>query len=322
MCLFCWTLLVVMRCKKRLIGPNFRFFPGRLWWEGIQGLRLCSLRDRRGSEPSHRDYEWDVAQRQKSVMPTHTHTLFTNPVYQVWRTLYDFIRALFFFRSFVGNFKSRKEREEELGSKALKFTNVYIKNFGEDYTDEKLKEVFSAFGETILQTRSSFSLLTDCPHLDREDAQRASDEGRAGTVPRIRLCELCSPWRRSEGTVCVCVFFSLLESCEAWRNFPGGWVSTCGSCFSQAVDEMNGTELNGKTIYVGRAQKRLERQGELKRKFELIKQDRIQRYQVLASQSFWDRSKDLLPASSKSQLFLLRAGSRVWICMWRTWMTA
>lgn len=74
---------------------------------------------------------------------------------------------------------------------------------------------------------------------------------------------------------------------------------------------MNGTELNGKTIYVGRAQKRLERQGELKRKFELIKQDRIQRYQVLASQSFWDWSKDLLPASSKSQLFLLRAGSRV-----------
>lgn len=52
-----------------------------------------------------------------------------------------------FVCSFVGNFKSRKEREEELGSKALKFTNVYIKNFGEDYTDEKLKEVFSAFGE-------------------------------------------------------------------------------------------------------------------------------------------------------------------------------
>lgn len=51
--------------------------------------------------------------------------------------------------------------------------------------------------------------------------------------------------------------------------------------FSQAVDEMNGTELNGKMIYVGRAQKRLERQGELKRRFELIKQDRIQRYQVL-----------------------------------------
>lgn len=184
------------------------FFLGCLWWERIQGLRLCSLRDRRGSKPSHRDHEWDVAQRQKSVMPTHTHAVnkscisgLKNVVLfhpRVWR-------FLFFFCSFVGNFKSRKEREEELGSKALKFTNVYIKNFGEDYTDEKLKEVFSTFGETILQTRSSFSWLTDCPHFDREDAQRASDEGRAGTVPRIRLCELCSPWRRSEGTVCVCV---------------------------------------------------------------------------------------------------------------------
>lgn len=48
---------------------------------------------------------------------------------------------------------------------------------------------------------------------------------------------------------------------------------------------MNGKELNGKMIYVGRAQKRLERQGELKRKFELIKQDRIQRYQVPRSQT-------------------------------------
>lgn len=51
--------------------------------------------------------------------------------------------------------------------------------------------------------------------------------------------------------------------------------------FSQAVNEMNGKEINGKILYVGRAQKRLERQGELKRKFDQIKQDRIQRYQVL-----------------------------------------
>lgn len=53
------------------------------------------------------------------------------------------------------------------------------------------------------------------------------------------------------------------------------------SFVSQAVDEMNGKDINGKIIYVGRAQKRLERQGELKRKFDQIKQDRIQRYQVL-----------------------------------------
>lgn len=43
---------------------------------------------------------------------------------------------------------------------------------------------------------------------------------------------------------------------------------------------MNGKDMNGKAIYVGRAQKKVERQTELKRKFEQMKQDRITRYQV------------------------------------------
>lgn len=49
---------------------------------------------------------------------------------------------------------------------------------------------------------------------------------------------------------------------------------------------MNGKDLNGRVLYVGRAQKRLERQGELKRKFEQIKQERIQRYQVRTNAFF------------------------------------
>ncbi|XP_061521507.1 polyadenylate-binding protein 1A-like isoform X1 [Phycodurus eques] len=47
----------------------------------------------------------------------------------------------------------------------------------------------------------------------------------------------------------------------------------------KAVDEMNGKELHGRMIYVSRAQKKVERQAELKRKFEQIKQDRISRSQ-------------------------------------------
>ena len=49
----------------------------------------------------------------------------------------------------------------------------------------------------------------------------------------------------------------------------------------KAVDEMNGKELNGKQIYVGRAQKKVERQTELKHKFEQMKQDRITDTRVL-----------------------------------------
>lgn len=47
----------------------------------------------------------------------------------------------------MGRFKSRKEREAELGAKAKEFTNVYIKNFGDDMDDERLKELFDKYGK-------------------------------------------------------------------------------------------------------------------------------------------------------------------------------
>lgn len=50
---------------------------------------------------------------------------------------------------FVGRFKSRKEREAELGARAKEFTNVYVKNFGEDMDEEKLRDVFSKFGQSV-----------------------------------------------------------------------------------------------------------------------------------------------------------------------------
>jgi len=46
-----------------------------------------------------------------------------------------------------------------------------------------------------------------------------------------------------------------------------------------ACAELNNKEFLGKNIYVGRAQKKAERQAELKHKFERMKQERIQRYQ-------------------------------------------
>uniref|UniRef100_A0A8C1RN40 Polyadenylate-binding protein n=1 Tax=Cyprinus carpio TaxID=7962 RepID=A0A8C1RN40_CYPCA len=124
---------------------------------------------------------------------------------------------------FVGRFKSRKEREAEMGARAKEFTNVYIKNFGEDMEDETLREIFSKFGPAL-----SIRVMTD-------------DGGKS----------------RGFG------FVSFERHEDAQR----------------AVDEMNGKELNGKQVYVGRAQKKGERQTELKRKFEQMKQDRMTRYQ-------------------------------------------
>nr|XP_021491999.1 polyadenylate-binding protein 1-like [Meriones unguiculatus] len=47
----------------------------------------------------------------------------------------------------------------------------------------------------------------------------------------------------------------------------------------KAVDHMNGKEVSGQQLYVGRAQKRAERQSELKRRFEQMKQKRQNHYQ-------------------------------------------
>lgn len=57
---------------------------------------------------------------------------------------------------FVGRFVPRKEREVELGEKAKKFTNCYIKNFGEDVNEEKLTELFSKFGKILSMKVTSF----------------------------------------------------------------------------------------------------------------------------------------------------------------------
>merc|ERR1711962_150153 len=114
---------------------------------------------------------------------------------------------------YVGKFIPRAEREKELGEKAKRFTNVYVKNFGDDLDDEKI---------------NSHRVMVN-------------EEGK------------------SKGFGFVA--FDEPESAE------------------KAVDDMNGKEINGKQIYVGRAQKRGERQAELKKKFEMMKIERMNRYQ-------------------------------------------
>ncbi|XP_046383463.1 polyadenylate-binding protein 4-like [Ischnura elegans] len=124
---------------------------------------------------------------------------------------------------YVGKFIPRKEREKELGEKAKRFTNVYIKNFADDLDDERLREMFEKYGRI-----TSHKVMT-------------ADDGK------------------SKG-----FGFVAFEEPEAAEK---------------AVDEMNGKDLNGKLLYVGRAQKKAERQQELKRRFEQLKIERLNRYQ-------------------------------------------
>ena len=47
----------------------------------------------------------------------------------------------------------------------------------------------------------------------------------------------------------------------------------------RAVEEMNGKDINGQLLFVGRAQKKAERQAELKQMFEQLKHERFRRCQ-------------------------------------------
>ncbi|XP_052025754.1 polyadenylate-binding protein 1-like [Apodemus sylvaticus] len=125
---------------------------------------------------------------------------------------------------FVGRFKSRRDRQAELGARAKEFTNVYIKNLGEDMDDERLQDLFGRFGPAL-----SVKVMTD-------ESGKSKGFG-----------------------------FVSFERHEDARK---------------AVDEMNGKDLNGKQIYVGRAQKKVERQTELKHKFGQMKQDQHKVEQV------------------------------------------
>lgn len=124
---------------------------------------------------------------------------------------------------YVGKFIPRREREKMLGDKARRFMNVYIKNFGDELDDEKLREMFEKYG-----TITSAKVMVD----------------------------------------------------ESGKSKGFGFVSfEDPENAEKAVEELNAKELGGKQLYVGRAQKKAERQAELKRRFEQLKLERMSRYQ-------------------------------------------
>ena len=50
---------------------------------------------------------------------------------------------------FATKWMSRRERLEQLGNQQKKFTNVYVKNFGEDMTEADFRELVDSFGKVL-----------------------------------------------------------------------------------------------------------------------------------------------------------------------------
>jgi len=124
---------------------------------------------------------------------------------------------------FVGEFMGKRERHEKIGDQQKKFKNVFVKNFGCDFNNDKLREKFGEFGE-----------ITSCVVM-LDDSGKSKGFG-----------------------------FVAYETHEAAEK---------------AVTEMDNQDLDGNKITVCRAQKKAEREMELKSKFEQQKNERISRYQ-------------------------------------------
>jgi len=130
---------------------------------------------------------------------------------------------------FVGEFKSRKDRlgmntaeDGSIGSDP-KWTNLYVKNFSKEFTEEKLRQLFSPFG-TITSI-----------FFPRDDQNKPKG--------------------------------------FAFINFE------THSAAARAIRELNGKTVDGLELYVGRAQKKAERERELRSTFDKLKRERMNKYQ-------------------------------------------
>jgi len=160
----------------------------------------------------------------------------------------------------VGHFMRRNERPGQND-----WTNLYVKNVPLEWDDNKLTEEFSKFGEVVScsitkGTRKSKKNLSKGESPEGEDTETA-DENKDSD--------------EAEGTKGDSLGFGFV-------NFQEHEAAAA------AIEALNGKEFttvgeNGEEItiemYVGRAQKKAERERELRAKFEAEKMDRISKFQ-------------------------------------------
>lgn len=123
---------------------------------------------------------------------------------------------------FVGRFKTRDHRVKETGERNKQYTNVFIKNLPENYSEEQLNELVAKNGNPL-----SVKLMTD-------ELNNSKNFG----------------------------FASFANHEEA---------DTC-------VSAVNDLEVEGKTLFAGRAQKKSERIAELRNSYQKRKEDQQKKY--------------------------------------------
>eukprot|EP00038_Savillea_parva_P005881 m.160438 g.160438 ORF g.160438 m.160438 type:complete len:657 (+) comp11948_c0_seq1:652-2622(+) len=127
---------------------------------------------------------------------------------------------------YVGPFKTKGERVDDISKNQANFTNLFVKNLPEDMSEEKFEEMFAEYGK-ITSRKIMFG-------KDEEGKEKSKGFG-----------------------------FVAFETNEA---------------AIKAVEALNGKEIDGQKLYVGRAQKKNERMNQLRREYEQRRQENQARY--------------------------------------------
>lgn len=193
--------------------------------------------------------------------------------------------------------------------------NIFIKNLDKNIDNKALYDTFSAFGNILsckIAMDQNGSKGYGFVHFETEEAARNSIEKVNGMLlngkkvfvgrfmSRKERLEILGDKAKKFTNVYVknlnddmdddklrIMFeaYGKIISAKMMNDDSGkgrgfGFVSfEDHEAASRAVDDLNNKEIEGREIYVGRAQKKAERQAELKEKFERMKMERINRYQ-------------------------------------------
>jgi polyadenylate-binding protein len=105
---------------------------------------------------------------------------------------------------FVGKFQPRAARLREMGEAAHRFTNVYVKNFGDKLDDAKLRELFEKYGPiascTVMKSADGKSRGFGFVSFEKpEDAELAVNELDGYSIPDSELkLTVCRAQKKAE----------------------------------------------------------------------------------------------------------------------------
>jgi polyadenylate-binding protein len=165
------------------------------------------------------------------------------------------------------------------------WTNCFVKNIPTEWDDAKLREVFEAYGEIV---SAAIALGTPKPRKVKEEGSSAEDTPADEPVSEEGAIETEAEEKPADEEAEKKEEEKVEDKPNDKANLGYGFVNflehegaaraveeLCGKMFTVTVDG----EVTEMELFVGRAQKKAERERELRNKFETLKMERISKFQ-------------------------------------------